>query len=534
MEKKKIIIPVVTIAVIGAVGGTGYYYRDNVIDVATEAFDVVAEKIPFLQSGKSDDKVYVEKVSKIMNTYTGNTNRYNGVVESQDSYEVNVDSSRTIKEILVKVGDEVEEGQTLVTYDTSELEMQVKQAKLELEGIQNEIDSSNKKIATLTDELNKTTDEDDKFSLTTDIQSEENSIEENKLDLESKNLEISKYEDQIDASSVVSKKSGVVKEINENGTDSNGNNAAFMTILQTGEYRVKGSIDEQNVWMISDGQAVIIRSRVDESQTWNGTISKIDTDNVQKSDDDSSSDSSVSATKYPFYVELPSAEGLLLGQHVYIELDEGQDDQQKEGIWLYSNYVVQDDSGAYVWAANDKKRLEKRYVELGEYDEDLAEYEILRDGKNTIAVTLHRGVRELGDWGVFLTPEAQCLGEKTTEYEIIPHGAGEELYHSYEEAYQFQTDWQTAGMERQAGTLPQTYRFVEMKHLQAVPTALKHSMLTGDVILRFCNLSDEETTVSVSQPEVYTYDLLEKDQLQKEENEIVLGKHEIRTIGWRA
>ena len=134
MEKKKIIIPVVTIAVIGAVGGTGYYYRDNVIDVATEAFDVVAEKIPFLQSGKSDDKVYVEKVSKIMNTYTGNTNRYNGVVESQDSYEVNVDSSRTIKEILVKVGDEVEEGQTLVTYDTSELEMQVKQAKLELEG----------------------------------------------------------------------------------------------------------------------------------------------------------------------------------------------------------------------------------------------------------------------------------------------------------------------------------------------------------------------------------------------------------------
>ena len=111
---------------------------------------------------------------------------------------------------------------------------------------------------------------------------------------------------------------------------------------------------------------------------------------------------------------------------------------------------------------------------------------------------------------------------------------GEELYHSYEEAYQFQTDWQTAGMERQTGTLPQTYRFVEKKHLQAVPTALKHSMLTGDVILRFCNLSDEETTVTVSQPEIFTYDLLETDRLQKEENEIVLGKHEIRTIGWRA
>ena len=47
------------------------------------------------------------------------------------------------------------------------------------------------------------------------------------------------------------------------------------------------------------------------------------------------------------------------------------------------------------------------------------------------------------------------------------------------------------------------------------------------------SLSDEETTVTVSQPEIFTYDLLEKDRLQKEENEIVLGKHEIRTIGWR-
>ncbi len=89
--------------------------------------------------------------------------------------------------------------------------MQVKQAKLELEGIQNEIDSSNKKIATLTDELNKTTDEDDKFSLTTDIQSEENSIEEINLILRARTLKYQKYEDQIDASSVVSKKSGVVK-----------------------------------------------------------------------------------------------------------------------------------------------------------------------------------------------------------------------------------------------------------------------------------------------------------------------------------
>ena len=79
--------------------------------------------------------------------------------------------------------------------------------------------------------------------------------------MESKKLEISKEQKQVSSSSVVSKVAGVVKEINEKGVDSNGNSAPFMTILQTGEYRIKGSIDEQNVWMLSEGQEVVIRSR---------------------------------------------------------------------------------------------------------------------------------------------------------------------------------------------------------------------------------------------------------------------------------
>ena len=376
MKKKKVIALISVIVVAAVLGGTGYYYRDSLVEIKDE----VISRIPFLNGGKSDDKVYVEKVSKIMNTYTGAQNRYNGVVESQDSYEVNVDSSRTIKEILVEVGDTVEEGQELVKYDTNELEMQVKQANLELESINNEIDNEKKKINTYKEQLAKTTDEDEKFDLNTEIQTSENSIEQNEYDIESKKLEIEKYNKQIDESTIVSKKAGVVKEINENGTDQNGNSAAFMTILQEGEYRVKGTIDEQNVWMVTEGTPVIIRSRVDETQTWSGQLTKIDTENVAKDDSDSSysssDSSSASATKYPFYVQLDSADGLLLGQHVYIEMDGGQE-TAKEGLWLYSYYITEDDEGSFVWAANDKNRLEKRYVELGEYDEELGEYEIL-------------------------------------------------------------------------------------------------------------------------------------------------------------
>ena len=49
---------------------------------------------------------------------------------------------------------------------------------------------------------------------------------------------------------------------------------------------------------------------------------------------------------------------------------------EKEGIWLYSGYIVQDEDTPYVWADNGKGKLEKRTVELGEYDEGMELYEI--------------------------------------------------------------------------------------------------------------------------------------------------------------
>lgn len=366
MSKKTIVILVVTVVVIAALGGAGYLFRDSIASV-----------LPFGQGGNSADKVYVEKVSKVMNQYTGISNRYNGTVESQDTFEVNVDSSRTIDKILVEVGEEVAEGQELVTYDTNDIKMQIEQANLEIESINNDIENYRKQIEALDAERSKAP-EADKFSYTTQIQSLENNIRQRGFDLESKQLEITKFRTQINNSTVTSKVAGVVREINEKGVDANGNQAAFMTILQTGEYRIKGRIDEQNIWMVSEGQSVVIRSRVDETQTWDGTISKVDTENTDNNNNNMyySDSNGESASKYPFYIELETAEGLILGQHVYIEMDEGQE-EEKEGLWLYGSYIVQEEDRPYVWAANAKNRLEKRYVELGDYDENLDEYQIL-------------------------------------------------------------------------------------------------------------------------------------------------------------
>lgn len=366
MSKKKIGVIIGVAAVIAALGGTGFYFREDIKGM-----------IPFFKEGSSEDKVYVERVSRVMNQYTGMSNRYNGTVETQDTFEVNVDASRKVNEIKVAIGDMVEEGQTLLTYDTDDIKMQIAQADLEVESINNDIANYTKQKEMLEQEREKAA-ESEKFSYTTQIQNVENSIAQRQFDLDSKKLEISKYQTQMNNSAVKSKVAGVVKEINENGIDANGNSAPFMTILQTGEYRVKGSIDEQNIWTLTEGQEVVIRSRVDETKTWNGTIALIDTENPQQSNNNYyyASEESVRASKYPFYIELESADGLILGQHVYIELDQGQE-EVKEGVWLYGYYIVQDEEKPYVWAANSRNRLEKRYVELGAYDSDMDEYEIV-------------------------------------------------------------------------------------------------------------------------------------------------------------
>lgn len=331
--------------------------------------------------GNSSDKVYVEQVSAIMKQMTVSGNRFSGIVEPQETLEVNKDSERTVKELKVAVGDTVEVGTVLFSYDTDDIQMQIDQAKLDMESITNEITSYNGQIADLQREKAAAPAE-SQFEYTTQIQTLQTSIRQCEYNKQSKQAEIDRLQRSIDNSDVKSTMAGVVKSVNENGMDNYGNSAAYITILATGEYRVKGIIDETAMGTIMEGSTVILHSRVDETQTWTGTVSKIDTEGTVSDNNNGyysdSSDEMSSASKYAFYVTLDSTDGLMLGQHLYIEPDFGQGVQEeKEGLWLYSYYIVMDDGDPYVWASGSRDRLEKRKVELGEYDELTDQYEIL-------------------------------------------------------------------------------------------------------------------------------------------------------------
>lgn len=341
---------------------------------------VLAMGFFILSRGSSNDELtaYVDSVSMItgLGSGSGLVNRYSGIVEPQETIQINRNEERKIKELYVKVGDKVEEGTELFAYDTDEMNLKLSQAELELERLKASITSLKEQIKLLNSQKDSVS-ADEKLEYTSQILNAESELKRAEYDVKSKQVEIDQLKLSLENSVVKSSVAGVVKSISETGMDMYGQSEAYMTLLSTKDYRVKGKVSEQSVWLLQTEQPVIIRSRVDETQTWNGIITSVDLESTESSNNNNYYEQNTeSATTYPFYIELQSAVGLILGQHVYIELDYGQD-EVKDGVWLYDYYLVHEGDQAYVWVATEDNKLEKREVQLGDFDEEWMRYEII-------------------------------------------------------------------------------------------------------------------------------------------------------------
>ena len=373
----------VALALVLAAGGAGgYYYWKQKNDEGNSE-----ERV----SSSSEDAVYVDSVSVLAGLGSGNgmIQRYAGVIEPQQTWEVKLENERTVKKCYVEEGNEVKDGQKLFTYDTTEDEDNLAKSEIELERCENEIETFKAQKEQLEKEKTKAS-ADEQLDYTTRILTAENNIKQNEYEYKAKELEIKQLKEKIKDATVCSKIDGVVKSINDPndnsgssyGYMSDSSDSAYITILQVGDFRVKGTVNEQNKDQIYDGMEMLVHSRIDETVTWHGTITEIKLDKGENNSESSmynfyGSDSSDSSTNYPFYVELDSSEGLILGQHVYLEPDQGQG-EKKDGIWLEDYYFVMEENGdTYVWAASAANTLERRKVKLGEYDEDMATYQVL-------------------------------------------------------------------------------------------------------------------------------------------------------------
>lgn len=335
--------------------------------------------------GKSEEKVSVLSVSEILGVGPlGVIDRFSGVVEAGKSVSVEKNQDMEIAELSVSEGDAVTKGQVLFSYDTSALSLDVERMQLEIEQLNNTITTKKSQITELEKEQ-KSADSTQKLQYTLEIQQLELDIKETEYTVTSKQKEIDRAKTTLADANVLSPATGHIKAIN-NGSDAldpnTGNPLPLIVIAEEGEFRVKGTINEMNAGSFSEGTAVVIRSRVDSSVVWKGSVESIDWENPVSNNNNyyyGSSDEMSTASKYPFYVKLESDDGLMIGQHVYIEQDVGQTESGNGTINFYlpSYYLSDIESEAWVWAANDKDKLEKRTVVLGNYNIEMDSYEIL-------------------------------------------------------------------------------------------------------------------------------------------------------------
>ena len=133
------------------------------------------------------------------------------------------------------------------------------------------------------------------------------------------------------------------------------------------------------------------------------------------------------SSKYPFYVKLEGkGDGLLMGQHVYIEPDYGQEDETDVNAINLPSYFINDaDGNPWVWAKNSKDKLEKRNLKLGEYNGETDTYPVL-DGltaEDYIAFpddSLKAGM-------ACITYDDATFDPGTSGGEVSPEGGGEKI-----------------------------------------------------------------------------------------------------------
>ncbi len=328
---------------------------------------------------QTEGTAYVQSVSAVCGIGSvGMSNTYAGVVSPQNETEIKKSGEETVAEVLVKIGDQVHKDQVLFTYDTDQVQLNLDKGRLELDQLKNTITAKQNEKAQLQNEKNSAS-ADQQLQYTLEIQEADAAIMEAQYNVSVKEKEIKKLEETLNSLEVKSPIDGIVQSLNEKGeTDDYGNEKPYMTIVETGAYRVKGYVNEMNVYNVTEGTAVTVYSRVDDT-IWTGTIEKINLENPVKQEnnmfyDSSASDDTVNSSKYEFYVTLDNADGLMMGQHVYMQIGERLDESSEEAIELPAYYLNDVEGSPWVWVQNKKNKLEKREVELGTYSEEMDTY----------------------------------------------------------------------------------------------------------------------------------------------------------------
>ncbi|KJQ77188.1 efflux RND transporter periplasmic adaptor subunit [Streptococcus oralis] len=313
-----------------------------------------------------------------------------GTVTAKNEQYVYFDASKgDLDEILVSVGDKVEEGQALVKYSSADAQVAYDAADRAVAKADRHIEELNKARenasaapaspqvpteAGLPEQAQATT------SSVSSIDSQISDAKDNRADAVA---QLNKAQAQLDAATVLSTLEGTVVEVNRNVSKSpTGNSQVVVHVVSNENLQVKGELSEYNLANLSVGQEVTFTSKVYQDKSWTGKISYISDYPKNNGEAANAALGGNTGSKYPYTVDVTSDIGeLKQGFSVSVEVK-----NKSKAILVPLTSVVTENDKNYVWVVDDQKKAKKVEVTLGNADADNQEITSgLTDGAKVIS-----------------------------------------------------------------------------------------------------------------------------------------------------
>ncbi len=371
------------------------------------------------------DPVNAEQAGMLAAAASG-SDKFAGVVVSENAVEITRDTDKQIEELYVAVGDTVRVNEKLFEYDSDTLSLTVDKQELEMDKLEQQIKDLKTQVTNLEKQIKKEKDKNVKATLELSLRTVNADLTQATYDKSTLQAEITYNKNMLKNAVVRSPIKGTVRSIDENGTP-------YITIQQAGAFQIKGILNELSLNAgITEGVGVTILSRTDPTAFWTGEVSLVDYNNAGSNEYDtmigSGGDGMSTSTSYPFYVTLSDTDGLLLGQHVYIQVSAAA--VQDELLRIPEGYIMDialDEetflTTGTVWGVDpEKETLTKLPVTLGEYNPTYGTYVIL-DGitaEDYIANPAAPGVKEGA--AVTLRGELEYMGQTEPVETTAPVG----------------------------------------------------------------------------------------------------------------
>ena len=297
-----------------------------------------------------------------------------GTVTAKNEQYVYFDASKgDLDEILVSVGEKVEEGQALVKYSSADAQAAYDAADRAVAKADRHIEELNKARenasavpaspqvpteAGLPEQAQAAT------SSVSSIDSQISDAKDNRADAVA---QLNKAQAQLDAATVLSTLEGTVVEVNRNVSKSpTGNSQVVVHVVSNENLQVKGELSEYNLANLSVGQEVTFTSKVYQDKSWTGKISYISDYPKNNGEAANAALGGNTGSKYPYTVDVTSDIGeLKQGFSVSVEVK-----NKSKAILVPLTSVITENDKNYVWLVDDQKKAKKVEVTLGNADAD--------------------------------------------------------------------------------------------------------------------------------------------------------------------